>query len=49
MWIHLIDDGREPQFADTQPPAGEVEYAVKVVDAVGNESDPVYCTVRGAR
>jgi predicted small lipoprotein YifL len=49
LWVHLIDDGREPQYTDEKPPAGEAEYAVKVVDAVGNESDPVYCTVRGAR
>ncbi|HNX50417.1 MAG TPA: fibronectin type III domain-containing protein [Thermoanaerobaculaceae bacterium] len=49
LWIHLIDDGREPQFTDGTTPAGEAEYAVKVVDAVGNESDPAYCTVRGAR
>jgi hypothetical protein len=49
LWIHLVDDGREPQFTDDTSPAGEAEYAVKVVDAVGNESDPVYCAVRGVR
>lgn len=49
VWLHLIDDGREPRFSDTDPPAGDAEYAVKSVDASGNESDPVYCTVRGER
>lgn len=49
VWLHLIDDGREPRFSDTEPPAGDAEYAVKSVDASGNESDPVYCTVRGER
>lgn len=48
-WLHLIDDGREPRFSDLDPPAGDAEYAVKSVDASGNESDPVYCTVRGER
>ncbi|HPW55287.1 MAG TPA: fibronectin type III domain-containing protein [Thermoanaerobaculaceae bacterium] len=49
LWIHLVDDAREPRFVDTTPPAGDAEYAVKAVDAAGNESEPVYCTVRGER
>ncbi len=49
LWLHLIDDAREPRFTDAAPPAADAEYAVKAVDAAGNESDPVYCTVRGER
>lgn len=49
LWLHLVDDAREPRHTDTAPPAGDAEYAVKAVDAAGNESDPVYCTVRGER
>ncbi len=49
LWIHLVDDAREPRHTDTAPPVGDAEYAVKGVDAAGNESDPVYCTVRGER
>lgn len=49
LWLHLVDDAREPRHIDTLPPAGDAEYAVKAVDAAGNESDPVYCTVRGER
>lgn len=49
LWIHLVDDAREPRHTDLAPPVGDAEYAVKGVDAAGNESDPVYCAVRGER
>ena len=35
------------EFTDGAAPAGDVDYAVKVVDAVGNESEPAYCSARG--
>ncbi len=31
-------------FVDRTPPAGEVTYAIKAVDAAGNESEPVTCS-----
>ena len=31
------------------PPSGEVEYAVKAVDAAGNESEALYCKVGSGR
>jgi len=45
-WEHLEEAFRGIEFTDTAPPSGEVEYAVKAVDAAGNQSDAVYCTVR---
>jgi predicted small lipoprotein YifL len=45
-WEHLEEAFQGIEFTDTAPPSGEVEYAVKAVDAAGNQSDAVYCTVR---
>jgi len=45
-WDHLQEDFKLTEYTDTKPPAGELEYAVKAVDAAGNQSDPVYCTAR---
>jgi len=45
-WDHLEEAFKGTEFTDTAPPSGEVEYAVKAVDAAGNQSDAVYCKVR---
>ncbi|HQU34767.1 MAG TPA: hypothetical protein PLB88_10655, partial [Thermoanaerobaculaceae bacterium] len=45
-WDHLQEDFKLTEYTDNKPPAGELEYAVKAVDAAGNQSDPVYCTAR---
>jgi len=45
-WEHLEEAFQGVEFTDTAPPSGEVEYAVKAVDAAGNQSDAVYCTAR---
>lgn len=45
-WEHLEEKFRLTEYTDGKPPAGEVEYAVKAVDAAGNQSDAVYCKVR---
>ena len=45
-WDHLEEDFKGTEYADTSPPSGEVEYAVKAMDAAGNQSDAVYCKVR---
>jgi hypothetical protein len=45
-WDHLEEAFKGTEFTDASPPSGEVEYAVKAMDAVGNQSDAVYCKVR---
>jgi len=45
-WDHLEEKFQVTEYTDTAPPSGEVEYAVKAVDAAGNQSDAVYCKVR---
>jgi len=45
-WTHLQETFTGTEFTDASPPSGEVEYAVKAMDTVGNQSDPVYCKVR---
>jgi len=45
-WDHLEEKFQGTEYTDTAPPSGEVEYAVKAVDAAGNQSDAVYCKVR---
>ncbi len=46
-WEHLQEAFSGTEYTDASPPAGEVEYAVKAIDKVGNQSDAVYCKVRG--
>ena len=45
-WNHLEEAFKGTEYTDSTPPSGEVEYAVKAVDAAGNQSDAVYCKVR---
>ncbi len=45
-WDHLEEAFKLTEYTDNSPPAGEVEYAVKAVDAAGNQSDAAYCKVR---
>lgn len=45
-WEHLEEAFKGIEFTDSDPPSGELEYAVKAVDAAGNQSEAVYCTVR---
>ncbi len=45
-WQHLEEALAATEYADTQPPAGEAEYAVKAVDAAGNQSEAAYCRAR---
>ncbi|HVN30928.1 MAG TPA: fibronectin type III domain-containing protein [Thermoanaerobaculaceae bacterium] len=45
-WAHLEEAFKGTEYIDTSPAAGDLEYAVKVVDAAGNQSDAVYCKVR---
>lgn len=44
-WVHLTDQATNAEFDDTKPMPGEREYAVKAVDAAGNESEALYCKV----
>lgn len=46
VWLHLEEAFRGTEYTDSSPPPGEVEYAVKAMDTVGNQSDGVYCKVR---
>jgi hypothetical protein len=46
VWLHLEEAFRGTEYTDSSPPPGEVEYAVKAMDTVGNQSDAVYCKVR---
>ncbi len=45
-WEHLEEAFKGTEYTDNAPPSGEVEYAVKSVDAAGNQSDAAYCKVR---
>ena len=45
-WEHLEEAFRGTEYTDASPAPGEVEYAVKAMDKVGNQSDAVYCKVR---
>jgi len=45
-WTMIADGMTGRQVIDSAPPTGQVEYAVKAVDAAGNESEAVSCTVR---
>ncbi len=47
-WEHLEEAFEGTEYTDASPPPGEVEYAVKAIDKVGNQSDAVYCKVRAA-
>jgi len=44
-WVHLTDQATNAEFDDAKAQPGDREYAVKAVDAAGNESDALYCTV----
>lgn len=46
-WQHLSDDWANASFVDENPPLGELTYAVKAFDRVGNESAEATCTARG--
>lgn len=43
-WVHLAEEERGLELTDRDAPAGTVTYAVKAVDAAGNESDAASCT-----
>jgi len=44
-WVRVgAQPGGATAFADRTPPAGEVTYAIKAVDAAGNESEAATCT-----
>jgi predicted small lipoprotein YifL len=45
-WIRLHEGATELAFADEDPPVGPLTYAVKAVDAHGNESADARCEVR---
>jgi hypothetical protein len=45
-WVHLEEAFKLTEYTDAAAPSGDLEYAVRVVDAAGNESDAVYCKVR---
>jgi len=45
-WAHLQEAFSGTEYADASPPNAEVEYAVKAIDKVGNQSDAVYCKTR---
>ena len=44
-WVHLTDQATTAEFDDTNPLTGGADYAIKAVDAAGNESEPLYCKV----
>jgi hypothetical protein len=47
-WRRLVSQHHERELDDNDPPAGNLTYAVKAVDAAGNESEAATCTtVRG--
>lgn len=48
-WEHLVEDTTATEFVDSAPPSGEIEYAVKAMDAQGNQSRDVRCLVRLGR
>ncbi len=43
-WLHLGAQQTALKLEDDGPPTGTVTYAVKAVDAAGNESNPATCT-----
>ena len=45
-WTHLEESFSGTEYTDSKPPVGEVEYAVKAVDAAGNQSEAAYCQAR---
>ncbi len=45
-WKHLEETFAGTEYVDEAPPAGQVEYAVKAMDAAGNQSDAAYCKAR---
>jgi hypothetical protein len=44
-WVHLTDQATTAEFDDTNPLTGGADYAIKAVDAAGNESDALFCKV----
>jgi len=46
-WQTLADHLEGVEFADGQPPAGELTYAVRSVDQAGNQSEPATCSTAG--
>jgi len=48
-WDHLDFHVKEREYSDGRPPAGNLTYAVRAVDAAGNESEPATCsTIAGS-
>ena len=45
-WQPLAGGLTESEFVDERPPLGDIEYAVRVIDAAGNQSEPVTCRTR---
>jgi hypothetical protein len=45
-WAHLEEQTFDTEFVDLEPPAGDLEYAVKSTDVRGNQADAVTCLVR---
>jgi len=45
-WEMVEAQATGTDFTDTAPPAGEVEYQVRAIDAAGNVSTTVTCTAR---
>jgi hypothetical protein len=45
-WHELGHAIQATEFADGKPPEGSAAYSVRAVDAAGNQSDAVTCTVR---
>jgi len=43
-WSVVVDSQQELDFVDVQPPLGRLTYAVRAVDAAGNQSEPGECT-----
>jgi len=43
-WVHLHRGFTGLEYVDAHPPAGALTYAVKAVDAAGNESEAATCT-----
>ncbi|HUK14176.1 MAG TPA: hypothetical protein VLW17_12815 [Thermoanaerobaculaceae bacterium] len=45
-WTTVAAKVAAVEYVDVAPPAGQVEYAVRAVDAAGNQSDAVTCKAR---
>ena len=45
-WTELERGTTSTEFEDPSPPGGELEYAIRAVDAAGNQSEAATCTVR---